>query len=103
MESLPLLYHLCKTILNTKMTCFSGKSLQDIIPWNERSPKIIKNFLNNDFSNFRISNDLITKDPIIILICFSYIQMFGGKSHIWIVENMRNWLISLGSGGDSRI
>ena len=32
-ESLPLLKLLCKVILSTKMKCFSGKSMQDILPW----------------------------------------------------------------------
>ena len=49
-ESLPLLKPLCKAIIDTKMNCFAGKSLRDIIPWDQTSPRIIKNYLNDDMS-----------------------------------------------------
>ena len=99
-ESLPLLKPLCKAIVNTKMSCFAGNSLQDLIPWDRTSPKIIKSFLNDDLSDFSVSDELYIKKPIIALNCFRYIQMFGGRPQEWIEDKMRNWLICLGSGGN---
>ena len=95
MESQPLLGFLCKTILNTKMDCFSGRSLIEILPWDRVSPTSIKNFLNKDQSDFSASPDVLMKNPILVLTCFRYIQMFGGRSQKWLTDKMRNWLISL--------
>jgi hypothetical protein len=74
--------------------------LQDLIPWDQTSPKIIKSFLNDDMSDFSVSDDLYIKKPLIALTCFRYIQMFGARSPKWIENEMRNWLTSLGSGGN---
>jgi hypothetical protein len=95
MESLPLLPLLSNAIVNTKMDCFSGKSLKDILPWEQSAPRAIKKFLNNDMSDFVISRDMLVKHPIIALNCFRYIQMFGGRPQKWIADGMHNWLISL--------
>lgn len=97
-ESLPLFEPLCKAIINSHMECFNGKSLREIIPWENTSPKLIKNFLNEEMSDFSVSEELYIKKPIVALTCFRYIQMFGGKPHKWLEDKMRDWLISLGSG-----
>jgi hypothetical protein len=44
---------------------------------------------------------LYIKKPLIALTCFRYIQMFGARSPKWIENEMRNWLTSLGSGGNN--
>ena len=101
-ESLSLLEVLAKVILNTKMNCFLGKSLQEILPWDRASPNAVRSFLNNDMSDFSVDNSSLVKDPILALTCFRYIQMFGGRSQNWIADQMRNWLISLSLGDNSK-
>ena len=96
-ESQPLFGLLCKVILNTKMDCFSGKSLLQILPWDNVSPSSIKYYLNKDQSDFSVSNDVLVKHPIIALTCFRYIQMFGGRPQKWLADKMRDWLILLSS------
>jgi hypothetical protein len=32
------------------------------------------------------------------LLGFRLIQMFGGRSHYWIIEQMHKWLVSLALG-----
>jgi hypothetical protein len=102
MESMPLLPAICRAVSNTKMQSFSGKSLNEILPWNKTSPSIVRSFLNNDFSNFSVSTDTLVDHPIVALTCFRYIHMFGGRSQQWIVENMRNWLTWLSLGGNKK-
>jgi len=99
LESLPLLPLLSNAILNTKMDCFSGKSLREILPLERASPNNVRSFLNNGLSNFSVDKELLIKNPILALTCFRYIQMFGGRSQNWIVNQMHNWLISLALGG----
>jgi hypothetical protein len=100
LESMPLLKILCQVILSTKMNCFSGKSLQEILPWENTSPNAIKTFLNNNHNMFSVNSNLITKDPIFMLTCFRYVQMFGGKTQKWVADRMQSWLVSLSSGGN---
>jgi hypothetical protein len=102
LETMPLLPEISRTISNTKMNAFSGKSLNEILPWALASPLVVKSFLNNDHSNFSVSTNRLVEQPLVVLTCFRYIQMFGGRSHEWIVENMRNWLTSLALVGDKR-
>lgn len=94
-DSQPLLEVICKAILYTKMSCFSGKSLSEILPWESQSPTTIKYYLNKDLSDFAVTADILMKNPILALTCFRYIQMFGGRSQDWLADKMRNWLISL--------
>ena len=94
-ESLPILPAICKAISNTKMKAFLGSSLNQILPWDAASPTRIKEFLNHDLSNFCVSEGSIIGQPILTLTSFRMIQMFGGRSHEWIIEQMRRWLTSL--------
>jgi hypothetical protein len=98
-ESLPLLTSICKAISKTKMNAFLGNSLEQILPWEISSPNRIRKFLNHDLSDFSVSKDDLMDWPIPVLASFRMIQMFGGRSHEWIIEQMRNWLTSLGLGG----
>jgi hypothetical protein len=97
-ESLPLLESICKAISTTKMQCFLGNSLNQILPVDIASPKRIRSFLNHDLSNFSMKSNL-TDDPLVTITSFRMIQMFGGQTHEWIAENMKNWLIKLGNVG----
>lgn len=97
-ESLPLLPTICKVISNTKIKAFLGSSLNQILPWDAASPTRIKEFLNHDLSNFCVSKGSLIDQPILALTSFRMIQMFGGRSHEWIIEQMRRWLTSLSVG-----
>ena len=77
------------------MKAFLGSSLNQILPWDGASPTRIKEFLNHDLSNFCVSEGSIIGQPILTLTSFRMIQMFGGRSHEWIIEQMRRWLTSL--------
>jgi hypothetical protein len=97
-ESLPLLPAICKAISNTKMNSFLGNSLNQILPWDAASPIRIKEFLNHDLSNFRVTKGSLIDKPILALTSFRMIQMFGARSHEWIIEQMRRWLTLLNMG-----
>jgi hypothetical protein len=98
-DSIPLLPAICKAISRTKMKAFSGKSLDMLLPWDHASPKTLKKFLNKDFSNFSVDAKMLVNHPIVALLGFRLIQMFGGRSHYWIIEQMHKWLVSLALGG----
>lgn len=101
-ESLPLLPLLCNAILNTKMDCFAGKTLQEVLPWDHSAPNAVRSFLNNDLSNFSVDTHTLVKHPILTLTCFRYIQMFGGRPQQWLRDQIRNWLICMASGDSVR-
>ena len=98
-DSIPLLPSICNAISKTKMKAFSGRSLDMLLPWNFSSPARLRTFLNKDFSSFSVDDKMLVSHPILALLGFRLIQMFGGRSHYWIIEQMRKWLISLGIGG----
>jgi hypothetical protein len=95
-ESIPLLPIICKAISKTKMSAFSGKSLEDILPWNFASTSRVRSFLNYDLSQFSVNSDKLVENPILTLTAFRYMQMFGGsRAQQQITKQMRSWLISL--------
>jgi hypothetical protein len=94
-ESLPLLENICKAVSTRKMDSFLGNSLNQILPAEDSGPKRIKEFLSHDLSNFSMDSDTVNH-PLVALTSFRMIQMFGGRSHEWIVQKMRNWLTRLG-------
>jgi hypothetical protein len=98
-DSIALLPAICKAISGTKMKAFSGKSLDMLLPWDSVSPKTLKKFLKKDFSNFSVDAKMLVNHPIVALLGFRLIQMFGGRSHYWIIEQMHKWLVSLALGG----
>jgi len=101
-ESLPFLEPICKAVSTTKMASFLGNSLNQILPAGYSGPNRIKEFLNDDLSNFSMNSDIINH-PMLALVSFRMIQMFGGKSHEWITMEMQNWLTRLGSEGGREI
>ena len=66
----------------------------------DTSPDAIKSFLNDEHTKVSVNEDLLMHNPIFVLTCFRYLQMFGGKSQIWLVDQMRKWLIWLSSGSN---
>jgi hypothetical protein len=81
-----------------KIDSFLGNSLNQILLADYSGPKRIKVFLNRGLSNFSMDSDIVN-NPILALTSFHMIQMFGGRSHEWIVQEMRNWLTKHGSEG----
>jgi hypothetical protein len=98
-ESLPLLTPICNVISKTKMNAFLGNSLEQLLPWDISSPSRIRKFLNHDLSDFCVTKDSLITCPIPVLTSFRVMQMFGGRSHEWIIDQMRGWLALLGQGG----
>jgi hypothetical protein len=98
-DSIPLLPVICNAISRTKMKAFSGKSLDMLVPWDFSSPTRLRKFLGKDFSNFSVDAKMLVNHPIVALLGFRLIQLFGGRSHYWIIEQMRKWLVSLALEG----
>lgn len=94
-DSIPMLERICRAVSKTKMNAFRGKSLEQILPVTLASPEQVKNMLNKDLSDFSVDEETLARRPILALICFRVIYMFGGRSIEWISEKMRNWLASL--------
>ncbi len=94
-ESIPLLEKICMAVSRTKMKAFRGNSLEQILPVAVSSPEQVKNMLNKDLSDFSADTETLAMRPILALIGFRVIHMFGGRPIEWISEKMRNWLASL--------
>lgn len=98
-DSIALLPAICKAMSRTKIKAFSEKSLEELLPWNVASPDRVKNLLNKDLSTFSVGMNILVEKPILTLIGFRIIQLFGRRSHFYMIEEMRKWLTALGEKG----
>ena len=91
-ESIPLLEKICSSVSKTEMKAFHGKSLEKLLPMSEASPQKVKCILTKELDDFCVDSETLSENPILTLISFRIIHLFGGRSIEWISKKMHNWL-----------
>ena len=95
-ESIPILPTICKALSKTRLSCFGGRSLEEIAPMRCVSLTLVRKLLNFDLSNFSTSMKAMVQNPILTLIAFGVLHMLGRKSLYWVTDGMGKWLSALG-------
>ena len=91
-KSEPHLLEICKFISKTKMKSFGGKSLYEVIPWDDNSPKKINSILNTQKNNFDISYSFTKLNPVLFFSGLRIIQQNQLRNTSWIMNKITQWL-----------
>jgi hypothetical protein len=95
-ESLPILPSICRALAQTKLSCFGGKSFEDVYPMRLASLYHVRHMLNDILSTLHMHKSVMLRNPILAMVSYGTLQIIGGKSHYWVTDEMRKLLIALG-------